>query len=65
MTGDNPTSFAQRFFLSCVLLLGGIIALTLALDFLAKMWGWVLLISLIVAAVWVTVVVVRARRDRW
>jgi hypothetical protein len=29
------------------------------------MWGWVLLISLIVAAVWVTVVVVRARRDRW
>ena len=64
MTGDNPKTVAQRFFMFCLLILGGVIALTLAVDFLAKIWGWLLLLGLVMIAIWVTVVVVRARRDR-
>jgi putative effector of murein hydrolase LrgA (UPF0299 family) len=65
MSGENPKTLGQRFFMFCLLMLGGIIALTLALDFFARIWGWLLLIGLLVCAVWVAIVVLRARRSRW
>jgi NADH:ubiquinone oxidoreductase subunit 2 (subunit N) len=57
----TPKNIAQRFFDLCLLLLGGIIALWVALQFLAQFWGWLVL----VAAIWALVAIMRARRNRW
>lgn len=48
MADDTPPSFVQRFFRACLLILGGIACLWLALELLAQFWGWILLISVIV-----------------
>jgi hypothetical protein len=58
---DNPKTLAQRFFMFCLLILGGILALSLALEVLARIWGWLLLAG----CVWVAIVILRARRNRW
>jgi fatty acid desaturase len=55
----------KRFFTSCMLILAGIFALTIALEFLAQIWGWLVLIAIIVAGAWITVKVLMRRRDRW
>ncbi|MCU1580040.1 MAG: hypothetical protein JWP19_2244 [Rhodoglobus sp.] len=65
MTDKEPKSIAQRFFDLCLLLLGGVLALWLALQFLAQFWGWLLLIAGIAGGIWLAVVIVRARRNRW
>lgn len=56
MGDQTPPSIVQRFFRGCVLILGGIVALWLALELLAQFWGWVLLITgialILCAAVW-------------
>jgi hypothetical protein len=61
----TPKNLAQRFFYLCLLLLGGIIALWVALQFLAQFWGWIVLIAVLVAAIWALVAILRARRNRW
>jgi membrane protein YdbS with pleckstrin-like domain len=61
----TPKGLAQRFFDLCLLLLGGIIALWVALQFLAQFWGWIVLIVVLVAAIWALVAILRARRNRW
>ena len=61
----TPKNMAQRFFDLCLLLLGGIIALWVALQFLAQFWGWIVLSAALVAAIWALVLVLRARRNRW
>ena len=61
----TPKNIAQHFFDLCLLLLGGIIALWVALQFLAQFWGWIVLIAALVAAIWALVKVLRARRNRW
>ncbi|TFD27341.1 hypothetical protein [Cryobacterium lyxosi] len=63
--GPTPKNLAQRFFDLCLLLLGGIIALWVALQFLAQFWGWIALIAVLVTAIWALVQVLRARRNRW
>lgn len=55
----------QRFFTACLLVLGGVLALTLALDFLSRIWGWLLLVGIIAAALWMLYRAWQARRDRW
>ena len=67
MADKEPTAknLARRFFDLCLLLLGGIIALWVALQFLAQFWGWIVLIAVLVAAIWALVQVLRARRHRW
>jgi hypothetical protein len=62
---DNPKTLAQRFFMFCLLILGGILALSLALEVLARIWGWLLLIGLLVGCVWVAIAILQARRNRW
>ncbi|WP_033106690.1 hypothetical protein [Microbacterium profundi] len=56
MADDTPPNIVQRFFRACLLVLGGIVALWLALELLAQFWGWLLLIAAIAlilcAAVW-------------
>ena len=61
----TPKNLAQRFFDLCLLLLGGIIALWVALQFLAQFWGWIVLIAVLIAAICALVAILRARRDRW
>lgn len=61
----TPKNLAQRSFDLCVLLLGGIIALWVALQFLAHFWGWIVLIAVLVAAIWALVAILRAKRNRW
>ncbi|MEC5152434.1 hypothetical protein [Cryobacterium sp. GrIS_2_6] len=56
---------ARRFFNFCLLVLGGIVLLDLALELLAQFWGWLVLVGVVVAASWALVYIVRARRDRW
>lgn len=56
MADDTPPGIVQRFFRGCLLILGGVFALWLALELVAQFWGWILLISVLVlilcAAVW-------------
>ena len=62
---STPKGLAGRFFDLCLLLLGGVIALWVALQFLAQFWGWIVLIVVLVAAIWALVAIMRARRNRW
>jgi uncharacterized membrane protein YdbT with pleckstrin-like domain len=56
MADPKPPTLVQRFFRACLLILGGILALWIALEILAQFWGWILLTGVIVltlcAAVW-------------
>ena len=49
---DTPPPYSQRFFRACLFVLGGIVALWLALELLAQFWGWVLLIVGIALVLW-------------
>ncbi len=49
MSRDTPPPVTSRFFRACLLILGGVFALWLAIDLLAQFWGWVLLIGVAVA----------------
>lgn len=62
---EDPKSMAQRFFSFCLLVLGGIVLLDLALELLAQFWGWLALIGLVAVLSWALVRIVRARRNRW
>ena len=48
MSDPKPPTIVQRFFRACLLILGGMIALWLALELLAQFWGWILLILVVV-----------------
>ncbi|GEM_PF-3165920 len=62
---ESPRSLVHRFFVGCLLLLGGVIALQLALSVLAQIWGWLLLGAMLVAATIAALWFIRSRRDRW
>lgn len=59
MPDETPTPTPMRFFRACLLILGGIVALWLALELLAQFWGWVLLIVGIALAWWCAVIIYR------
>ena len=59
MADDSPRSLPLRFFRGCSLLLGGIVALWLALQLLAQFWGWILLITGIALVLWCAVIAYR------
>ena len=65
MATEQPKSIFQRLFNICLLLLGGTIALSLALQLLSQIWGWLLLIAGLAGAIWIAVRIVRARRNQW
>lgn len=48
MSGDTPPTIMQRFFRACLLILGSIVCLWVALELLAQFWGWILLAAAIV-----------------
>ena len=57
--GDVPPPLASRFFRACLLILGGVVALWLAVELLARFWGWVLLGAAVVLTAWCLVTVYR------
>lgn len=59
MSDDKPASLAHRFFRTSLLILGGILALWLALELVAKFWGWLLLIASIALMLWFAIAVYR------
>ena len=65
MTEKDPTTMGRRFFTFCLLVLGGIVLLQIALALLSQFWGWLLLIAVALASIWLLVRLLRARRDRW
>jgi len=56
MAEETPPPIVTRFFRACVMILGAIVALWLALELLARIWGWLLVVAAIVfilcLAVW-------------
>lgn len=63
MAEQSPSPLPQRFFRACLLILGGVIALAVALDLLARVWGWIALIMLIILTAWATAVIYRWWRE--
>lgn len=59
MPDDTSTPTPLRFFRACMLILSGIVALWLALELLAQLWGWIVLISVIVLVLCVGVALYR------
>lgn len=62
---EEKKSLASRFLHACLAVTVGIVLLSIALQFLARIWVWLLVIALVVAGIWTAVRLVRARRDRW
>jgi len=56
---------SQRFFTACLLVLAGVVAIWIALELLAQMWGWIVLVVALGLTTWAIYHVIRARRDRW
>lgn len=62
---SDPRSLAARFRDGCLLILAGVVALTIAFDLLARIWGWIVLTFLLLAVAWGGLRVWRSRRNRW
>jgi len=58
-------TMSQRFFTACLLILGGAIALTIAIEFLAQIWGWLVLGVVVAIVIWILARVAKSRQDRW
>lgn len=64
MSDQTPRRLSENFFRACVLLLGGITALYLAVSLLAAIWGWLLLVALLATLITAAVIAYRRWRDR-
>lgn len=61
----DPVSMGQRILGLCFALLLSVILLTVALELLAAIWGWLLLLALVILAVSLGVKYWHWRRDQW
>lgn len=61
----EPVTVASRILGFCFAIFLGVILLTIALELLGAIWGWLLLVTGIVAVVWIGFVVYRLWRDGW
>jgi len=61
----EPGTMASRILSFCFAVFLSVILLYLAIDILAAIWGWLLLIGIAVLATWLGSVFYRHRRDRW
>lgn len=64
MADDTSRPLALRFFRACLMLLGGVAALWLAVDLLAQFWGWLLLLVAIALVIFGVTVGYQYWRDR-
>jgi uncharacterized membrane protein YdbT with pleckstrin-like domain len=60
----KPT-MSQSFFRACVLILFGVVAIAIAIDFIARFWGWLVVIAVVAAGVYFGLAYRRSRPDRW
>jgi hypothetical protein len=58
----DPVTMGRCF---CISLFLGIAVLWLAVRLLSQFWGWLVVLAVVGAAGWVTVLVIRRRRNRW
>ena len=65
MSSEPGKSMAQRFAQFCVLILVGVIAIWIAFDILSRVWGWLLLVAVLLALGYVGFVLFRRWRNRW
>lgn len=65
MSDKEPVTIARRFLALCFALFSGVVLLYLTMWLLSQFWGWLLLVAVAVAAIWLLVRLLRARRDRW
>lgn len=56
---------SQKFFNACLLILGGVIVLAIAIQLLAQIWVWIALAAFLIGAGWIAFRVRQARRNRW
>lgn len=61
----GTTTMGQKLLGFCLAVLLSVILLYLAVELLARFWGWLVLIAAIVLALWIGVTIYRWRRDRW
>lgn len=47
MADDKPKPLMTRFFHGCLLLLGAVIALWIAVSILERFWGWLALVAVL------------------
>lgn len=64
MSDDKRSSLAMRLFSACFLLLLSVVALWVALELLARFWGWLLLFVVVIGVIATIVWYLRWRRDR-
>jgi hypothetical protein len=65
VTAPESKTVISKFVTACVLFLVAVVALTLAIDLLAKIWYWVALIAALAGVVAVVTWIVRRRQNRW
>lgn len=66
MSEPPPLGYIQRLFRACLLVLGSVLAIWLALQFLAQIWGWLLGIGAFLAMAVVVVFWLKHwRQRRW
>ncbi|EXJ51484.1 MULTISPECIES: hypothetical protein [unclassified Microbacterium] len=58
-------TMSQKFFNACLLILGGVIVLALAIQLLSQIWVWVVIGLAAFAAGWIAFRIWMARRNRW
>ena len=61
----SASGLATRVFRACVLILGAVIALNLAVAYMQSILPWIVGGVLVIGAVWFGIVIVRWRRSRW
>lgn len=64
-TAKGPTPMTRKFFTACLLVLGGVLALSVAVELLTQIRWWLLAAATVIALGWTGLRVYRWRRDRW
>ena len=65
MSGSEPATLARRIMSFSFAVLVSVVLLTLALELLAQIWGWLALIAVLASAVWLAVKVRQWRSQKW
>jgi len=61
----EPVTMASRILGFCFAVFLSVILLYLAVELLAAIWGWLLLVAGIITAVWIGLLIYRRWWDRW
>ncbi|GAB3608369.1 hypothetical protein GCM10027414_04940 [Humibacter ginsengiterrae] len=59
MGEETPRSPFDRFFRACLLILGGVVCIWVALSLVGQIWGWLLLAAGIALMLWCAVLAYR------